>query len=88
MEECFLPGDIVKAKILSYGDSKKIYLTTAENELGVMYAKSLNYSNVFRRIKTHSLFLGKHDLPSDSHARKAKGGQTRFFITRLSYLYV
>ena len=41
MEECFLPNDIVQAKILSYGDSKKIYLTTAENELGVLFATSL-----------------------------------------------
>jgi exosome complex RNA-binding protein Csl4 len=31
MEESFLPGDIVKAKVISYGDSRKIYLSTAEN---------------------------------------------------------
>ena len=40
MEECFLPGDIINAKNLSYGDSKKNYLTTSENELGVMFAIS------------------------------------------------
>ena len=38
MEECFLPNDIVVAKVLSYGDSRKIYLTTSENDLGVMFA--------------------------------------------------
>lgn len=40
MEDCFLPGDMVAARVLSYGDSKKIYLTTAENELGVIFASS------------------------------------------------
>ena len=38
MEECFLPNDLVIAKVLSYGDSKKIYLQTMENELGVLFA--------------------------------------------------
>jgi exosome complex component CSL4 len=43
MEECMIPGDIIMAKVLSYGDSRKVYLTTAENELGVMFAKSQLY---------------------------------------------
>lgn len=40
MQECFLPGDIIKAKILSMGDSRKMYLTTAGNDLGVVFARS------------------------------------------------
>ncbi|TYJ57418.1 hypothetical protein B9479_001958 [Cryptococcus floricola] len=38
--ECFRLGDIVKAKVLSLGDARSYYLTTAANELGVVYAKS------------------------------------------------
>jgi exosome complex component CSL4 len=38
VHECFQPGDIVLAKILSSGDSRKYILTTAESELGVIHA--------------------------------------------------
>ncbi|AFR95114.1 hypothetical protein AYX14_03417 [Cryptococcus neoformans] len=40
MGECFRLGDIVKAKVLSLGDARSYYLSTAANELGVVYAKS------------------------------------------------
>jgi exosome complex component CSL4 len=35
---CFKPGDIIKARILSLGDSRAYFLTTAESELGVVVA--------------------------------------------------
>lgn len=38
--ECFKPGDIVRALILSLGDGLNYYLTTARNDLGVLFAKS------------------------------------------------
>ena len=38
---CFRPGDIVRAEILSAGDARSFYLTTAKPELGVIFAKSL-----------------------------------------------
>ena len=38
--EAFRPSDIVLARILSLGDSHSYFLTTAENELGVIYAVS------------------------------------------------
>lgn len=38
--EAFRPNDIVLARILSLGDSHSYFLTTAENELGVIYALS------------------------------------------------
>jgi exosome complex component CSL4 len=41
MHECFRPGDVVRAEVLSLGDSRSFFLTTAKNELGVVYAKSL-----------------------------------------------
>lgn len=41
MQECFRPGDLVRAEVLSLGDARSYYLTTAKNELGVVYAKSV-----------------------------------------------
>lgn len=40
MEACFRPGDIVKARVISLGDSKSYYLSTAEEDLGVVLARS------------------------------------------------
>lgn len=40
MYESFRPGDIILARIMSLGDSQSYYLSTAENELGVIYAVS------------------------------------------------
>lgn len=38
LTECFRPGDIVRAKVISLGDARAYYLSTAENELGVVHA--------------------------------------------------
>lgn len=40
--ESFKPGDIVRAVIISLGDGSNYYLSTARNDLGVIYAKSDN----------------------------------------------
>jgi len=40
MYESFLPADVIRAKVLSLGDQRSYYLTTARNELGVVQAKS------------------------------------------------
>merc|ERR1712002_982347 len=41
MYKSFRPGDIVLARVISFGDAAAGYLlTTAENELGVVIAKS------------------------------------------------
>jgi len=40
MSECFRLGDIVKARVLSLGDARSYYLSTAANELGVVYGVS------------------------------------------------
>ena len=37
---CFRPGDIIRARVISLGDGNAYSLSTAENELGVMYAYS------------------------------------------------
>lgn len=40
--ECFKPGDIVRAQVLSLGDGTNYYLTTARNDLGVVFARAVN----------------------------------------------
>ncbi|OZJ06832.1 hypothetical protein BZG36_00065 [Bifiguratus adelaidae] len=37
----FRPGDIVRAEVISLGDAKSYYLSTAKNELGVIFARSV-----------------------------------------------
>lgn len=37
---CFAPGDVVLAEVISLGDRHSYFLSTAKNELGVIYAKS------------------------------------------------
>ncbi|KAI9366768.1 hypothetical protein DFJ73DRAFT_890871, partial [Zopfochytrium polystomum] len=38
--KCYRPGDIVKAQVISLGDSRSYFLSTAKNELGVIFAES------------------------------------------------
>ena len=40
MYECYRPGDIVRAKVISLGDARSYYLTTAGVHFGVVSAKS------------------------------------------------
>ncbi|OMH78787.1 Exosome complex component csl4 [Zancudomyces culisetae] len=36
----FRPGDVIRAKVISLGDQKSYYLSTASNELGVIFAQA------------------------------------------------
>ena len=40
LADCFRPGDIVRAQVISLGDARSYYLSTAANNLGVIYATS------------------------------------------------
>ena len=40
MYESFLPADVIRASVLSLGDQRNYFLSTARNELGVVQAKS------------------------------------------------
>ncbi|KAI3428349.1 hypothetical protein D9Q98_006729 [Chlorella vulgaris] len=40
IEASFRPGDVVRAEVLSLGDARSYHLTTAQNQLGVVYARS------------------------------------------------
>ena len=37
---CFRPGDVVRARVLSLGDSRSFHLSTAADDLGVVFARS------------------------------------------------
>jgi exosome complex component CSL4 len=39
IEQCFRPGDVIRALVLSTLESHNLYLSTSEEECGVMYAK-------------------------------------------------
>jgi len=39
LADCFRPGDLVKARIISLGDPRRYFLSTAETELGVVRAE-------------------------------------------------
>ena len=38
--DCLRPGDIILAEVISLGDSRSYYISTAKNELGVVFATS------------------------------------------------
>ena len=38
--DCFRPGDVLRCVVLSLGDSRSYYLSTAQNQLGVVHARS------------------------------------------------
>ncbi|KAK9315395.1 hypothetical protein V1522DRAFT_401925 [Lipomyces starkeyi] len=40
MQDCFKPGDIVRARVISLGDGTNYYLSTAANDFGVVFAIS------------------------------------------------
>lgn len=42
LQDNYRPGDIVRASVLSLGDSQNFYLSTARDDLGVVFAKSIN----------------------------------------------
>jgi len=40
INKSFRPGDVVLAQVISLGDARSYYLSTARNELGVVFAES------------------------------------------------
>lgn len=41
--ESFKPGDVVRARVISLGDTMGYYLSTAGNEMGVVVARGGEY---------------------------------------------
>jgi exosome complex component CSL4 len=58
--KCFRPNDIVKAEVISLGDSRSYFLSTAKNELGVIFAKS-----VAGTISVHFFLISTKFLPQN-----------------------
>jgi exosome complex component CSL4 len=46
IHDCFLPNDLVMARIISYGDQRRYFLSTAEPQLGVVRAVSKTSGNM------------------------------------------
>jgi exosome complex component CSL4 len=44
--DCFRPGDVVRASVLSLGDARSYYLSTASDELGVVSARAAQSGEV------------------------------------------
>jgi len=40
LAECFRGGDVVRGVVISLGDARSYYVSTARNDLGVIYATS------------------------------------------------
>ena len=40
ISKCFRPGDIVRAQVISLGDSRSFFLSTAANEFGVIFCQT------------------------------------------------
>ena len=55
---CFRPGDLVRAAVLSLGDSRSYLLTTARNELGVVSAKSATSGTSAHGVRSRECILG------------------------------
>ena len=56
--KCFRPGDIVKAEVISLGDSRSYILSTAKNEYGVIYATSvagISSHNIIFSLRDHKI---------------------------------
>jgi exosome complex component CSL4 len=46
ISDCFQPGDLVICRVISLGDSRRYFLSTAETELGVIRALSRNGNGI------------------------------------------
>ncbi len=53
--ESFLPSDIVRARVISLGDARSYFLSTAGVDLGVIYADSEAGARPARRLPGRGL---------------------------------
>jgi exosome complex component CSL4 len=60
--KCFMPGDIVRAEVISMGDSHNYYLSTAKNELGVVYAEHSDTNEPMKPISWEEMVCTKTGL--------------------------
>ena len=67
MEESFVPGDVVRCKVLAMGEGRSLVLATNENPLGVVRAKC-------KRCKTTMVAMNWHEMmcPKTEHREMRK----------------
>lgn len=74
MSNSFRPGDLIRAKVISMGDSRNFYCSTSESDCGVRFARS-QIGNLMRPIswkEMQDIFTGKIE------ARKSAKPETYF----------
>lgn len=67
---CFRPGDIVRATVLSLGDARSYYLTTARNDLGVVFATS---AETGKQLEPQSWEVMRDAATGETEPRKVAG---------------
>ena len=84
MSTSFLPGDVLKARILSLGDARNYFLTTAEDELGF-------YMGVYKSRSTDILAQPSLLLPFDhthvrvvEHSEEEEGKKRQIFERKVA----
>ncbi len=70
--ESFRPGDVVVAKIISLGDSRRYYCSTAENELGVIRAISSTSGEIMAPVSWKEMQCNKTNVKELRKCAKPK----------------
>lgn len=60
LHSCFRPGDLVRAEVIALGDARSYYLSTAKNDLGVVFARSANGGWQCLTMHMHNAAAGQH----------------------------
>ncbi|GAA5952207.1 hypothetical protein JCM8115_003535 [Rhodotorula mucilaginosa] len=67
---CFRPGDVVRAKVISLGDSRSYFLSTAANSLGVLFAVSTKTGEPLEAVSWEEM---RDPTTGEVEARKVAG---------------
>ncbi|GAA5986934.1 hypothetical protein JCM10908_000962 [Rhodotorula pacifica] len=67
---CFRPGDVVRAKVISLGDSRSYFLSTAANALGVLFAVSTTTGEALEAVSWEEM---RDPTTGEVEARKVAG---------------
>ncbi|GAA6007542.1 hypothetical protein JCM10207_006380 [Rhodosporidiobolus poonsookiae] len=67
---CFRPGDVVRAKVISLGDSRSYFLSTASNPLGVLFAVSSTTGEALKAVSWEEM---RDPTTGETEGRKVAG---------------
>ncbi|PWN22592.1 hypothetical protein BCV69DRAFT_257534 [Microstroma glucosiphilum] len=74
MGECFRVGDLVRARVISLGDSRSYYLSTASNELGVLFATVSTPADVLPSSSNSALLPSRLSNPVSASGESQQTG--------------